>query len=266
MKYSVVTICYNAEQEIEETILSILNQTRTDDVEYIVVDGASKDRTFSLVQSYREHFQAKGIPFRCYSEPDKGISDAFNKGVLYAEGEWIALVNAGDCYAPDALESFERAGVDDVDICYGNVLWSDAENGRSYIRKSSPFPSHLKLGMPILHPACIIRKSAYQDVGLYRIDYRYSMDRELLARMWMAGKRFKYIDHVFSVMRAGGLSDTNAYTAPRKKESMNIALACGVSRCRFEWSYGRAKYKYFLSRWVKQHRFIFRLYTKMFQR
>lgn len=260
MKFSVVTVCYNAEHEIEETMQSILNQTCPNHLfEYIIVDGASKDNTFSLVESYRTRFQAKGISFRCYSAPDKGISDAFNKGILYAEGEWIALVNAGDRYAADALETFERSGIDDVDICYGHIHWVNRKTRNGHIRTSSPSPEGLKLGMPIMHPACIIRKAAYQEVGLYREDFRYSMDRELLARMLRAGKRFLYIDHVFSEMSAGGLSDTGAYSTQRKQESRAIALACGVSPLHFEWVFRKARYQYMLISLLKRFSTLYRL-------
>lgn len=266
MRYSVVTICYNAENEIAGTMESVLCQSVCDNFEYIVVDGASKDRTIEIVKAYEPRFREKGIPFRWYSEPDKGISDAFNKGVLHAEGEIVALVNAGDRLTPCAMETYAAAYEEDVDIFYGHIRWVDQANGLDYIRKSQPVPDALPLTMSIMHPACIIRKSAYESVGLYKTEFRYAMDRELLARMLMAGRKFKCIDYVFSVMSAGGVSDTHAFDAQRKQESMSIALACGVSRLRFEWVFNRAKYRYRLIKWVKEHTNLYPVLMKLCKR
>lgn len=263
MRYSLVTICYNAEKEIAATIESVLKQDAGLGFEYIIVDGASKDQTFAIARSYEHQFAAKGISFRCYSEPDKGISDAFNKGVLHAKGDIVGLVNAGDCLTDDALKALDSAFEEDVDIYYGNILWNDKERGMRYIRYSKPHPEELRLSMPILHPACFIRKSAYDSVGLYKIEFRYGMDRELLARMWKAGKRFKYINHTFSVMSAGGVSDASAYSAQRRKESESIAMACGVSRIRFEYTYNVAKCKFKLITLIKRYNRLFNLLRTM---
>lgn len=261
MKFSVVTICYNVEDEIEATMQSILNQTcSSEEYEYIVVDGASDDSTFDIVLSYRAKFREKGVRFRCYSAPDNGISDAFNKGIRYAEGEWVALVNAGDHYAADALETFGKSGMDDADICYGHISWINRETGLTYRRLSTLAPNCFALGMPVMHPACIIRKTAYEEVGLYKEEFRYSMDRELLARMQCAGKRFKCIDHVFSEMSVGGVSDTGAYSSQSKKESRAIALACGISPWHFECHHQYEKCRFYLTRLLRRctwlHRFL----------
>lgn len=267
MKYSIVTVCYNAAKDIEQTMQSILNQTCSRELfEYIVVDGASTDNTFALVQANRTKFEEKGIAFRCYSAPDKGISDAFNKGIGYAKGEWVALVNAGDRYAADALATFEQCGIDENDICFGNVLWCNRETGLSYLRRSSPSIQRLALSMPIMHPACIIRKSAYDEVGLYCLNFRYAMDRELLARMYRAGKRFRYIDHVFSEMSVGGLSDTGAYSRERRQESRSIALACGISPLHFEYVYQSAKCRFLLTQVVKHCPWLNRLLVRHLKR
>lgn len=263
MRFSVVSICYNAEKEISDTMKSVLAQTYCGDMEYIIVDGASGDKTVEIARSMAPEFAAKGIPFRCYSAPDKGISDAFNKGIGYAQGEIVALVNAGDHLRPDALEVLNAAYDEHIDIYYGNIIWSDKENGLSYIKKSRATPNDLPLTMSIMHPACFIRKSAYEMVGMYRIDFRYSMDRELLARMFMAGRQFRFIDHVFSEMAAGGLSDSSAFNAERKRESLTIAQNCGISRIRFEWVFQRAKYRYKIQKWIKENTALYPLLLKL---
>ncbi len=100
-KISVVTVCYNAESAIENTILSVINQTYTS-VEYIIVDGASKDSTMDIVNKYRDKISV------IVSEPDKGIYDAMNKGIKLATGDWICFMNAGDSYVNEnTIESSE---------------------------------------------------------------------------------------------------------------------------------------------------------------
>ena len=91
MKITIITACYNAEQTIESTLLSVLNQTY-DDIEYIVIDGNSKDGTVDIIKKYEKRIS------KWVSEPDKGLYDALNKGVRMATGEWIGILNCGDLF------------------------------------------------------------------------------------------------------------------------------------------------------------------------
>ena len=95
-KISVITISYNAEKEIEKTILSVISQTY-DNIEYIIVDGASKDNTISIVNKYKKKISC------VISEPDKGIYDAMNKGIMHATGEWLIMRNAGDVFCDKSV-------------------------------------------------------------------------------------------------------------------------------------------------------------------
>lgn len=94
---TIVTICYNSEKEIKKTIESILNQTYTD-IEYIIIDGGSKDNTIEIIKLYKDEFERKGIKYKWISEPDKGIYDAMNKGIEMASGEWINFMNCADIF------------------------------------------------------------------------------------------------------------------------------------------------------------------------
>ena len=108
MLVSVITICFNSEAVIRKTIESVLNQT-WDKLEYLIVDGASKDRTVAIAEEYSERFAAKGVDYRIYSEPDRGIYDAMNKGIRLSSGDLVGLINSGDWYEPDAVETAVKA-------------------------------------------------------------------------------------------------------------------------------------------------------------
>ena len=113
MKISIITISYNVEKEIERTMRSVLNQTFKD-LEYIVVDGKSKDNTVAIAKSIAAEYPDRAV--RIISEPDKGIYDAMNKGIKMASGEWVNMMNAGDVFANDnVLENvFKENFSDDI--------------------------------------------------------------------------------------------------------------------------------------------------------
>ena len=114
---SVVTVCYNAADTIEKTMLSVLNQTYHD-IEYIIIDGGSTDGTVEIIRKYADRIAY------WVSEPDKGIYDAMNKGIKVATGEWINFMNAGDEFVDaNVLDKlFFAKTVANVDVIYGNTL------------------------------------------------------------------------------------------------------------------------------------------------
>ena len=118
MKISIITVAYNSEKTIAKTIESVLGQQAAPEkpfqIEYLIIDGSSSDRTVEVAEGYRAKMEEKGICYRIVSEPDRGIYDAMNKGIRLAEGEIIGIINSDDWYEPDALktvvETFEETG------------------------------------------------------------------------------------------------------------------------------------------------------------
>lgn len=206
MRFSIVTVCLNAEHEIERTLKSVLDQAY-DDYEYIIIDGSSNDGTLSVIEQYIPRFVARDVLVTVVSEEDGGIAEAFNKGIRLAKGEVIALVNAGDCLLPDTLKYVSECM--SIDILYGNIIWHDYKLGSDHIRKSNPRLSNLMYDMVITHPATFVRRDAYERVGLFDTSYRYCMDQELMVRMQQNGMRFTYVDKELARMYSGGISDSN---------------------------------------------------------
>lgn len=209
-KLSIVTVCYNAEDCIETTIASVLAQTEPV-YEYIVVDGASKDGTYGLVCGYEEAFREKGIRFAHISEPDEGISDAFNKGIAMATGDLIGLINANDELLPETCGLLrQKWETERADIYYGNCIWVDTLRNREYVSKPKHDMRKLMYNMILFHPSTFVTKAAYNQFGVFDTSYKLCMDKELLYRMYRAGCSFAYLDESLTRFRAGGVSDTQA--------------------------------------------------------
>lgn len=143
---SVVTVVYNGEKHLEQTILSVLEQDY-DNVEYIIVDGGSTDGTWDIIQKYED-----AIDY-WVSEPDGGIYDAMNKGTALATGEYIAFLNADDWYPADSLKLVATAALEEsVDYIFGDMDIYD-ENG--FVKKRKPM--HYKYGTPFGHQAFFVK-------------------------------------------------------------------------------------------------------------
>lgn len=255
-KVSIITISFNSEQVIEKTIKSVLGQSYRP-LEYVFVDGASKDKTVNRIKEYIPILEEKGIEVKFISEPDKGISDAFNKGIIMATGSIIGITNADDAIAENAIEEIASNFPQDIDVYYGNLLWVDNERGISYIRKSSENLRDLKIRLKILHPATYVRRSAYEKYGVYNTDFKYCMDKELLARMQRKGAKFQYCDQVFSIVTAGGVSDKNLRGVI--EEGKRIAVENGIPKIAVEFIFWKNSVMVKLKALLKKSDWILRL-------
>lgn len=219
-KISIVTIAYNCEKEIEETILSVINQ-QYDNKEYLIIDGASKDGTMDVVNKYRDKIDV------IISEPDKGRSDAFNKGIAYATGDYIVMMNAGDLLAEDALNKFARNFEFGYDVIKGNTIrWNEETGFKSIEHPVIKYPE-IPFNFLVCHQSTYISKSAYERFGVYDIDYKIVMDFELMLRFSRNNAKFKKIDEDLAIFRLGGISQTSSKR--RIKEMKRAMLENGHS-------------------------------------
>lgn len=198
---SIVTIVLNGESFIRQTIDSVLQQNY-EAIEYIVIDGGSNDTTVSIIREY------EGQIAYWQSEPDMGISDAFNKGIRAAHGELIGLINAGDWYEIDTVKRVVETFLKDQTIgvvCGALQFWKGHQ--REYLCYS--VPQLLEREMTVTHPTCFVRTSLYHRLGFFSTDYKFAMDYELLLRFKSQGVCFLSLESVLANMQHDGISEAN---------------------------------------------------------
>jgi glycosyltransferase involved in cell wall biosynthesis len=222
VKISIITVCWNSEATIEDTLKSVASQTHPL-VEHIVVDGQSSDRTMEIVRRY-PHI-AKVV-----SERDRGIYDAMNKGLALATGEVIGTLNADDYFADrDVLSAVADAFQDEAlevtyaDLCY--VDKSDTTRVVRYWRSSDFVPGSYRHGWCPPHPTFFVRRSAYNRYGNFDLVYRIASDVELTMRFLEKHRaRFRYLGRVLVHMRLGGTSNKNILNIIRQNREIWQAL------------------------------------------
>lgn len=192
-KVSVITVCYNAAGIIENTIKSVVHQTY-ENLEYIIVDGASNDSTMAVVAKYEEHISC------LISEHDKGIYDAMNKGIKIATGEWIILMNSGDIFADNnVLENVFRDMIpNEITFLYSDVYYT-LLNGKK-IRGYSDFESG-----KLLHQAIIYRRFLHIEHGYYIVSKPIIIS-DYLFFLRIPKEQVKKIDTVICLAECGGAS------------------------------------------------------------
>lgn len=197
-RVSIVTIVRNGKSTLMRTAESVFSQDYPE-IEYIIVDGASTDGTTDLLRSWEDRLAY------WLSEPDLGVSDAFNKGIALSCGEIIGLLNSDDWYEPGAIGAvvaqMRRTG---ADIACGRLQYWEGDR-RTYLVSSDP--AQLDRGMTVGHPTVFVRRDSYRKFGLFRLDFRLAMDYEWLLRAKAAGARFTVIDRSLANMQDGGIGD-----------------------------------------------------------
>ncbi len=176
---SLVTVVFNGERLIAETLRSAIHQTYKN-IELIIVDGGSKDKTVEAAKQFSSHIST------LISEPDKGIYDAMNKGIKAAKGEWIYFLNVGDRFYDDNVLSdiFSRDLLSAYDFIYAQVETINEPTGVDYINGEKITMKDFYVRYPICHQATFTRKKAFEEIGGYNISYKLAADTEWFVRFF----------------------------------------------------------------------------------
>jgi glycosyltransferase involved in cell wall biosynthesis len=231
---SIITVVYNGEKHIEQTINSVLNQTYSN-IEYIIVDGDSKDNTLNIIKKYEDkiaHF---------ISEKDSGIYNAMNKGLALAKGEIIGILNADDYYFENTLQQVvDIFSISQSDIVYGNMVKLRTIQNKDYLKEVAPNISLMERTMPIFHPATFVKKSVYEKIGNFNEKYKLSADYDFIYRAYKNNIKFEYIPQPLTIFRVDGISSINcqsykegykilvSHGSPYDKEMKRLVLKCKI--------------------------------------
>ena len=197
---SVITIVYNGDELLEQTLQALIQQ-KTKDVEHVIVDGGSSDGTLALINRYGDYLDF------WRSEPDEGLYDALKKGISLCRGDYVGAIHANDCYASDALKKI-RAAIQNyphAEFFYGVV--NNVGDDRAW-RRGREITSRWQMVTfgNFNHPTCFVKRSVYTRFGNFNPDYSIAGDYDFGIRCWNAGVKFCFVDELISHFRLGGTS------------------------------------------------------------
>ncbi len=205
MKVSIITVVYNNAKTIKDAIESVLSQTYKD-IEYIIVDGASRDGTVEIIESYGDRIS------KFITESDNGLYDAMNKGIKLASGDIVGILNSDDFYIDEfviekVVKVFKEKKVDSLfaDLVY--VKPDNLEKTVRYYDSSKFHPEKFAYGWMPAHPTFFVKRAIYEKYGLFKTDYIIAADYELLVRfLYRYRVSYHYLQEVITKMRTGGVS------------------------------------------------------------
>lgn len=226
MKVSIITSCFNREATIGQAIESVLAQDYPD-IEYIVVDGASRDNSLQVINRYKDRISL------IISEPDKGMYEAINKGIRMATGDIIGLLHSDDFLfgshiISDIVKKFSETR---AELVYGDGLFVDFNRTDRPVRDWISGRYHkwkVRCGWLPLHPTVYIKRQVMDKWGLYNESYKIAADTDLLVRyLYKADLHVEYLDRYVVRMRMGGLSTDSARRRQMWKEDVGIYRSHG---------------------------------------
>ena len=217
MKISIVTPVYNTEKTIERTILSVINQQLDSQLEYIVIDGGSKDKTLEILQRYSQQIDI------IISEKDRGVYDAMNKGISLASGDIIGIINADDWYNDGALRSVEQSFTKYPET---SIVHSPVKNylADKYLSTFTPGKlDNIVFKLPVAHPSCFVKKEVYERIGLFDLSYSMAADYDFIFRAYNSGEKFHCVDTPLASFSLDGMTGKLTNKLKLIQESWRVA-------------------------------------------
>ena len=229
MKISIITVSFNSAETIEDTIRSVIGQNYIN-IEYIIIDGGSKDNTLQIIKKYDDNIA------QIISKPDKGIYDAMNKGISVATGDIVGILNSDDFYIDDFViekvaKEFEKRI--ELDCLFADLVYVRSENLDRIVRyyDSSWFsPSRFAYGWMPAHPTFFVKRSAYNKYGVFRTDLKIAADFDLMIRFLHTYKlTYSYINEPIIKMRVGGVSTSFRSIWINSIEALRVCKDNGIN-------------------------------------
>ncbi len=240
MKISIITVVYNGAATIAAAVASVISQDHPD-VEYIVIDGASKDNTLAILQGFGDQIAI------LVSEPDKGIYDAMNKGLARATGDVIGILNADDFYTDTTVLSSVSAAMaqSGADCLIGDLIFVRPDQIDHIVRfySSDGFTLHkFEQGDMPPHPTFFVKRACYDRLGNFDTQYRMTADYDLMLRfLYIAKISYTYLPKVMVTMRTGGITNQGI----RSKIKLNREIMHSMKKNGLPASLFRVYSKYF---------------------
>ncbi|MEP5731165.1 MAG: glycosyltransferase family 2 protein [Sulfitobacter sp.] len=221
-KLTLLTACYNSAATVADTMRSVNAQTYGN-IEHIIIDGASKDDTVRICKDVGQRVT------QIISEPDKGIYDAYNKGLTHATGEIIGFINSDDFYCVDTVATQVMTAFEDpsMDAVHADLVYVDPDETSKierHWRSKEITKQRLRTGFIPAHPTVFVRREVYDRVGNFDLTYKLAADYEFLLRSFYTHEvKSKYLPEIWVRMRSGGATGGNVNSILRQNREIRAA-------------------------------------------
>lgn len=220
IRVSIITIVYNGEKTIEHTIKSVINEKKNNtNIEYIIIDGQSTDRTNEIICKYDKDIDVY------ISEKDNGIHDAINKAIKLCTGDYYIVLAADDQLLPNAIQEFRESLKDNIDVWCGSIICY--VNGYYMYKKSKICLDELYRCCSLMHPATFFKKERIESVGYYDNSFKVAGDRDIFLRLYVNGAKFQIENIPITLFAMDGVSVNNHKLA--MEEDYKLCVRYGMT-------------------------------------